>query len=363
MSTDRNKNTTTKKVAEHFLEGVLEFNMPNKGENAPITLIRYNADECIETTIHSVEEMVVPDKESQYVYWYNIDGVSNPGQMAEIELKYDLHPLLMEDVASTDQRPKLDDYDNYLLVSIKMMRFNKDKRHKNILSEQLSIVLGTNLILSFQENKKKGDVFDANRERLRQNKAKIRKNGADYLLYSLLDTVVDHYFTIIELLGDKLEKVEQDMLSNPDPSKLRELYKFRRELIYLRKSVWPLREVISRLERDELPLISDSVTLYLRDVYDHTIHVIESVESYRDILAGIVDVYLSSVSNKMNSVMKVLTIISTIFMPLAFITGVYGMNFDHMPELHSRYGYYTVLGVCLASAVGMLLYFRKMKWL
>jgi len=351
------------KKAEHFLEGELRFSIPHLEEKALITLIQYNGDEFIETTIDSVDDMIIPDEHSEYVYWYNIDGVSSPSQMSEIEQKYNLHALLMEDVMSVDQRPKMDDYDDCLFVTVKMMRFNKDKKRKHILSEQLSIVLRTNLILSFQENKKKGDVFDSHRERLRQNKAKVRKKGADYLLYCMLDTVVDHYFTIIELLGDKLEVIEQDMMANPDPAKLGELYRFRRELIYLRKSVWPLREVIAKLERDDLPLISDEVTLYLRDVYDHTIHVIESVESYRDILAGIVDVYLSSESNKMNSVMKVLTIISTIFMPLAFITGVFGMNFDHMPELHTQYGYYAVLGVCFLSAVGMLMYFRKKKWL
>ena len=236
-----------------------------------------------------------------------------------------------------------------------------DEKDFELDSEQVCFVIAPNLILSFQE--RKGDVFDPNRERLRQNRGKMRKMGADYLLYSLLDTIVDHYFEIMEYVGDKLESIEQEMMTNPEPSKLKELYKFRRELIYLRKSVWPLREVIVKMERDDCSMISEAVKPFLRDVYDHTIQVIETVESTRDILSGIVDVYLSSVSNRMNSVMKVLTVISTIFMPLAFITGWYGMNFDNMPELHMHDGYYYVMGLCCLIVVGMLFYFQRKKWL
>ncbi|SFX42048.1 magnesium/cobalt transporter CorA [Cytophaga hutchinsonii] len=267
----------------------------------------------------------------------------------------------MEDVASAEQRPKLDDYDDCLFLTVKMIRH--DDKTNEIFSEQVSFVIKPNLILSFQEKNKEGDVFNPNRERLRQNKGKMRRKGADYLLYSLLDTIVDHYFEIMEYVGDTLEVIEQEMLTNPEPVKLKELYKFRRDLIYLRKSVWPLREVIVKLERDECSMIGEDVKPFLRDVYDHTIQVIETVESTRDILSGIVDVYLSSVSNRMNSVMKVLTVISTIFMPLAFITGLYGMNFDNMPELHTQNGYYAVLVLCGTIALGMLIYFQRKKWL
>jgi magnesium transporter len=324
-----------------------------------IHLIKFNATDIEEGVVSSVNDMVLPSRDSNFVYWYNVDGVYNPSQLEEIEQKYKLHPLLMEDIASAEQRPKLDDYGEYIFLTIKMIHY--DEKIAELNSEQVSFVIAPNLIVSFQE--RKGDVFDPNRERLRQNRGKMRKMGVDYLLYSLLDTVVDHYFEIMEYVGDKLEIIEQEMLTNPEPAKLKELYKFRRELIYLRKSVWPLREVIVKMERDDCSMISEDVKPFLRDVYDHTIQVIETVESTRDILSGIVDVYLSSVSNRMNSVMKVLTVISTIFMPLAFITSLYGMNFDNMPELHTHYGYYYVIGVCCFSVIGMLFYFQRKKWL
>lgn len=335
------------------------FDHSDSKEFAAIYLIKFNATDIQESTVASVKEMIVPTSKSEHVYWYNIDGINNPNQLEEIELKYKLHALLMEDVASAEQRPKLDDYGDYIFLTVKMIHY--DEKSSELNSEQVSFVIAPNVILSFQE--RKGDVFDPNRERLRQSRGKMRKMGADYLMYSLLDTIVDHYFEIMEYVGDKLETIEQDMLTNPEPAKLKELYKFRRELIYLRKSVWPLREVIVKMERDDCSMISEQVKPFLRDVYDHTIQVIETVESTRDILSGIVDVYLSSVSNRMNSVMKVLTVISTIFMPLAFITGLYGMNFDYMPELHMHYGYFGVLGLCCLVVIGMLIYFQRKKWL
>jgi len=358
MSHKNRKKLRTPGLSPGELSG---FEHSDELDVADIYLIRYNEETTEESKITSVDQMVVPSADENFVYWYNIDGVNNPNQLSQIEQKYNLHPLLMEDVASGEQRPKLDNYDDCIFLTVKMIRY--DDKTNAILSEQVSFVVSPNLILSFQEKHKEGDVFNPNRERLRQNKGKMRRMGVDYLLYSLLDTIVDHYFEIMEYVGDTLETVEQEMLTDPNPTKLRELYKFRRELIYLRKSVWPLREVIVKLERDECSLISQEVKPFLRDVYDHTIQVIETVESTRDILSGVVDVYLSSVSNRMNSVMKVLTVISTIFMPLAFITGLYGMNFDNMPELHTKNGYYVVIGICFAVAVGMLIYFQRKKWL
>jgi magnesium transporter len=335
------------------------FDHSDTKDFADIYLIKFNATDIQEGLITSVNDMVLPSRDSDFVYWYNVDGVYNPTQLENIGQKYKLHPLLMEDVASAEQRPKLDDYGEYIFLTVKMIHY--DEKNSELNSEQVSFVITNNLILSFQE--RKGDVFDPNRERLRNNRGKMRKMGADYLLYSLLDTIVDHYFEIMEYVGDKLEIIEQEMLTNPEPTKLKELYKFRRELIYLRKSVWPLREVIVKMERDDCSMISEEVKPFLRDVYDHTIQVIETVESTRDILSGIVDVYLSSVSNRMNSVMKVLTVISTIFMPLSFITSLYGMNFENMPELHTHYGYFVVLGVCCLIVIGMLFYFQRKKWL
>jgi len=335
------------------------FDHSDTKDLADIYLIKFNATDIEEGLITSVNDMVLPSHDLDFMYWYNVDGVYNPSQLEEIGQKYKLHPLLMEDVASAEQRPKLDDYGEYIFLTVKMIQY--DEKNSELNSEQVSFVIANNLILSFQEQK--GDVFNPNRERLRHNRGKMRKMGVDYLLYSLLDTIVDHYFEIMEYVGDKLEIIEQEMLTNPEPEKLKELYKFRRELIYLRKSVWPLREVIVKMERDDCSMISEDVRPFLRDVYDHTIQVIETVESTRDILSGIVDVYLSSVSNRMNSVMKVLTAISTIFMPLAFITSLYGMNFDNMPELHTHNGYYVVIGVCCLIVFGMLIYFQRKKWL
>jgi magnesium transporter len=337
------------------------FEHSDEKDFADIYLIRYNETDLFEGKLNTVEEMVVPTEDDPFVYWYNIDGVNNPIQLSQIENTYKLHPLLMEDIASAEQRPKLDDYGDRLFLTVKM--FSHKGSTNELITEQVSFVIASNLLLSFQEKNKIGDVFDPNRERLRQNKGKMRKSGIDYLLYSLLDTIVDHYFEIMENVGDKLELIEQDMLSNPNPEKLKELYTLRRDLIYIRKSIWPLREVIVKLERDECSFIGEEVKPFLRDVYDHTIQVIETVESTRDILGGIVDVYLSSVSNRMNSVMKVLTLISTIFMPLGFITGLYGMNFENIPELRTHNGYFVVWGVCIGITVAMVLYFKKKNWI
>ncbi len=356
----RNKNKATRRpgLSPGDLRG---FEHSDENDFADINLIRYNGMDLFEGKLNTVDEMVVPTVEDPFVYWYNIDGVNNPNQLSQIEKIYKLHPLLMEDIASAEQRPKLDDYGDRLFLTVKM--FSHQGATNDLITEQVSFVVASNLLLSFQEKNKIGDVFGPNRERLRQNKGKMRKLGIDYLLYSLLDTIVDHYFEIMENVGDKLELIEQNMLDNPNPEKLKELYTLRRDLIYIRKSIWPLREVIVKLERDDCSMIGHEVKPFLRDVYDHTIQVIEAVESTRDILSGIVDVYLSSVSNKMNSVMKVLTIISTIFMPLAFITGVYGMNFENMPELKTEYGYYFVWGICLFVTTGMVFYFKKKDWI
>lgn len=233
---------------------------------------------------------------------------------------------------------------------------------KSVVTEQVSIILGRNYVISFQEGKK-GDVFNPIRERLRNNKGLIRKMGTDYLVYSLMDTVVDNYFVVLEKLGEKIESMEEELVLKPAPATLNALNKQKREMILMRKSVWPLREVITSMERHASSLITDSTTLYFRDVYDHTIQVIDAVETFRDMLSGMLDIYLSSVSNRMNEVMKVLTIIATLFMPLTFIVGLYGMNFKHMPELEWPWGYPMVLVFMIVIVVFMLAYFRRKKWL
>jgi magnesium transporter len=272
---------------------------------------------------------------------------------------FSLHPLLLEDILHTEQRPKMEDFGEYLFFVLKML-YLEEGRHE-ILAEQVSLILGSNFVISFQE--REGDVFKYVRERIRNSKGRIRKVGADYLAYALIDAIVDNYFIILERLGETIEELEEELVTNPVSDTLQTIHHLKREMIFLRKSVWPLREVISALERGESPLIQESTGVYLRDLYDHTIQVIDSVETFRDMVSGILDIYLSSVSNKMNEVMKVLTIIATIFIPLTFIAGIYGMNFEYMPELSWRWGYPAVWFVICAIFITMLAYFKRRKWL
>lgn len=240
-----------------------------------------------------------------------------------------------------------------------MLQYNEE--NKEIKTEQVSLILGSNWVVSFQENE--GDVFDPIRERLRTDKGRIRKMGADYIVYALIDAVVDNYFAVLEKIGDKIEEIEDELVTNPAPETLRAIHDLKRQMILLRKSVWPLREVINRLERWESKLINKSTDIFLRDVYDHTIQVIDAIETFRDVLSGMLDIYLSSVSNRMNEVMKVLTIIATIFIPLTLVAGIYGMNFKYMPELEWVWGYPFVLLIMLAVGIVMLFYFRRRNWL
>lgn len=268
-------------------------------------------------------------KEHSFISWLEITGLQNIDIIKQIGTKFDLHPLVLEDIANTGQRPKIEDYSNYLLLIIKKLQYND--KEEELQTNQISLILGLNWIISFQENE--DNLFNPIRERLRNKISIIRKNGADYLLYSLIDSVIDNYFIILEKIGQQIEEIEDELVENPTPETLQTIHKLKRQMISLRKSVWPLREVISRLERWETKLIKKSTHIYLRDVYDHTIQVMDAIESFRDMLSGMLDIYLSSMSNKMNEVMKVLKIIATIFIPLTFIAGIYGMNFRTMPEL------------------------------
>jgi magnesium transporter len=266
----------------------------------------------------------------------------------------------MEDIMNTDQRPKMEDYTDYLYIVLKMLYY--DDEENKITTEQISLIIAPHIVISFQEGLE-GDVFSPLRERLRNDKGKVRKMGADYLAYSLIDAVVDSYFMIIEKLGEKIELIEDALISDPDTETLHEIHYFKREMIFLRKAVWPLRELIGMMIREESTLIHGSTKIYLRDVYDHTIQVIDTIETLRDMVSGMLDIYLSSVSNRLNAVMKVLTIIATIFIPLTFIVGVYGMNFRYMPELEWRYGYPSIWLVMTAIGVTMLIFFKKRNWL
>lgn len=293
------------------------------------------------------------------VTWLDIDGVHQTDVLESVGACANLHPLVIEDIHNTYQRPKVEDYEDYLYIVLKMISWDGDS--KELQGEQVSLILGQNYVLSFKEDP--GDIFDPVRSRLREGKGRLRKMSADYLAYALLDQVVDHYFIVLENLGEQIEDLEDELVTNPDSSTLQTIHHLKRELIFLRKSVWPLREAISSLERGESPLFQPETLVYLRDVYDHTIQVIDTIETFRDMVSGMLDIYLSSISNRMNEVMKVLTIIATIFIPLTFIAGVYGMNFVNMPELQWPWGYFMVWGVMIIIFIGMLIFFKRKKWL
>jgi magnesium transporter len=329
-----------------------------RSEKVKLSVINYDGSNFQEKEVRSVGEALSIRKKSS-VTWLNIDGVHQPEIIEQVGKIFGVHPLLLEDIANTGQRPKMEDFDDYIFVVLRMLRF--DEKENQTKTEQISMVFGADFVVSFQE--REGDVFDIIRERLRNNKGRIRKMGADYLAYSLIDAIVDNYFMVLEKLGEAIEEIEDKLVTEPRSETLQTIHDLKRETVFLRKSVWPLREVISRLERSESPLISKSTFVYLRDVYDHTIQVMDSVDTFRDTLSGMLDIYLSSVSNRMNEVMKVLTVIATIFIPLTFIAGIYGMNFKVMPELDQPWGYLAVLILMLTIAVVMLIYFRRKKWL
>jgi magnesium transporter len=327
-------------------------------EKTKITVMDFDESRLDERQVGTIEE-VLPLKDSPTTSWINIDSVHQTDLIESLGKHFGIHPLVLEDIANTAQRPKMEDFGDYIFIVFKMLRL--DPQTGNVLAEQVSLILGPNFVISFQELE--GDVFDHVRERIRNAKGRIRRMKADYLAYALIDAVTDNYFVVLESFSERMEGMESDLVSNPGPEILQEIHSLKREMIRLRKSVWPLRETLSQMERSESGLIAESTHIYLRDIYDHTIQTIDTVESLRDMISGMLDTYLSSVSNRMNEVMKVLTIIATIFIPITFIAGVYGMNFAFMPELGWRGSYFIVLGVMAAVAIAMLLYFRRKRWL
>ena len=329
-----------------------------KTEKIRITLIDYDETNFKESQIESIED-VFSFKDKPTVTWINIDGVHQTDIIEKIDAHFEIHPLVLEDIVNTGQRPKMDDYGDYLFIVLKMIYLNNGG--KDIASEQISLILGPNYVISFQETE--GDVFDLIRDRIRTSKGRIRKMGADYLAYSLLDAIIDNYFVILEVFGEKIESLEERLMVNEDQNMAHRIHDIKRNMIHLRKQIWPLREVISGFQRNESKLIKKATGIYLRDVYDHTIQIIDTIESFRDTLSGLHDIYLSSINNKMSEVMKVLTMFAAIFIPLTFIAGVYGMNFEHMPELKWKYGYFGVLIIMLFLVTGMVIFFKRKKWL
>jgi len=329
-----------------------------KTDQTRITVVDYFSDQFRERE-YKTFEIVEPLKDLPTTTWLNIDGIQDIELVEKIGKHFNIHPLTLEDILNTGQRPKVEEFEDYLYFVLKML-YVDEKTHE-IRSEQVSLVLGKNFLISFQEVR--GDVFEFVRERLRKGKGRIRKGGTDYLAYALVDSVVDHYFTILEKIGVAIEDIEEDLLADSTADTMQSIHTMKRELIYLRKQVWPLREVINTVTKQELDLVDQKTVLFFRDVYDHTIQIIDTIESYRDILSGMLDLYLSTVSNQMNEVMKVLTIIATIFIPITFVAGIYGMNFKFMPELEWRWGYLGVWGLIAFIVLLMLVFFKRKKWL
>jgi len=291
--------------------------------------------------------------------WINVIGLHQVEMIAHIGQAFGIHPLLLEDILNTHQRPKIEQYDEYIYIILKMLYW--DENHSRVDAEQLSIVLSRTFVLTFQEREK--DVFNPLRQRIHEGKGHLRKAGVDYLAYALLDSVIDHYFLILEQLGDELEALEEELTTSPTADTLQTIHTLKRELLYLRKSVWPLREIFSELQRGDIGLFQPTTLIYLRDVYEHTIQIIDGLETFRDVVASMLDIYLSSVSLKMNETMRVLTVIATLFIPLTFITSLYGMNFHSMPELQWRWGYPLIWIVMLLTGMVMLIYFKRRNWL
>jgi magnesium transporter len=327
---------------------------------APVRLhiIDYNELDFAEKDLSTVEESL-PFKESPTVTWLNVSGVYEEKIINDIGEKFKIHPLVLEDIANTTHRPKIEEYDDYLFVILKMVYINE--KNAEIELEQVSLIVGKEYVISLQE--KEGDILEGLRERIRNSKGKVRKLGSDYLMYGIMDAIIDHYFNVLENIGEQIEELELKLTQNVNRQLLASIHSLKHELVFLRKSIWPMREVVSALQRAEPNLVSEGTSIYMRDVLDHIIQVVETIEIFREMTSGMLDLYISLVSNKMNEVMKVLTIFAAIFIPLTFFAGVYGMNFEFMPELKWKPAYFIWWGVIVALVVVMIKYFKRKKWM
>lgn len=323
-----------------------------------ITLFEFDADSLLEKRFKSLAESREHGR-GKGTLWLNVHGLHEPEVMAEIGRRFGLHPLVLEDILNTDQRPKVDDYGDYLYIVARF--FDYDTATGAIASDQVSIVLGADFVLTFQE--RPTGCFDPLRERLRGDKGQIRRLGADYLAYSLLDTLVDRYFVVLEQMTERTEALEDQLLQQATPALLKEVHEIKREAMTLRRAVWPLREVINSLTRADPRFFKPATQPYLRDIYDHTVHVIESLEGIRDLIAGMLDIYLSSMSNRVNLEVRILTVITTLFMPAALIAGIFGMNFKAMPLLEDSEGFLISLSMMAAIAGVMVTIFWRRRWL
>ena len=339
-------------------------------EPAVITCIDYCREQAEFKQVTDIEDFIIRHRpEWSQVRWINVDGLNDPDVIRSFAEKYDLHPLAIEDVLHVPQRPKVEIYASHgemhgrIFLVARMLKLLDEKNGSSHLQgEQISIFLGHKTVICFQE-KSDGDIFDPLRARIRSPGSRVRENDASFLVYTLLDALVDHCFPILERYSELLEDLEEQVLEKPDKRVIGRIHAVKRELLLLRRAVWPMREVINALAREHHECLSATTQTYLRDVYDHSVQIIDMVETYREFASGLTETYMSAMSNRMNEIMKVLTIMTTIFVPLTFLAGVYGMNFHYLPELDWRYGYAVFWGICATAAVSMLIWFRWRKWL
>lgn len=331
----------------------------HKRLKSSIDITEYSTDFFHKKKDVAVSDLFKKSKEDTNV-WINIEGIEDEKVISELGEKFSIHRLLLEDILHSDVRPKIEIFDDHIFIALKMISF--DSKINEIETEHVSIIFGEKFILSIQEGKE-GDVFEPIRKRLEEKNNLIAKRTSDFLAYSLIDSIIDNYFLVLEKISEKMEDLDEVLIKNPSPEVLQKIYSLKREIIFLRKAIWPLREVIAKMERVDTDLIHANTKPYIRDIYDHIIQIIDTEETFRDMISGMMDLYLSSISNRMNEIMKMLSIISTIFIPLTFIAGVYGMNFENMPELKTQYGYHTTILSMLIITIIMLFYFRRKKWI
>ncbi|WP_426430004.1 magnesium/cobalt transporter CorA [Winogradskyella sp. HB-48] len=356
----RTKKKRTQESKKHIgqVPGTLIYTGQKSDKDFHVECFDYTKDHIEESILLNIEDAVTY-KETDSVTWINVDGLKHTDKIEAIGKQYDLHPLVLEDIVNTSQRPKIDEYDDYLFVVLKMLYYDEEE---NIAIEQVSIVLGKNYVLTFQESE--GDVFGSIRERLRLGNGRIRGLKSDYLMYAIMDAIVDNYFSIIETLGNKIEDLETELFSGNAREDINiEVQQLKREILKVRRAIFPLREITNRIEKGDHPFIYKRTITFYRDIYDHLIQVSENIDIYREMIWSLMDMYMTTISNKMNEVMKVLTIIATIFIPLTFIAGIYGMNFENIPELHYKYGYHVLWGIMIVLFLAMLYYFKRKKWL
>lgn len=338
--------------------GTLKYRGKKDSKTTTVEVINFDKDFYEKLELKNITD-IFSLKESNAISWININGLNNLSEIEKLGVNYNIHPLTLEDILNTMHRPKIDEFENYLFIVFKMLYFSEDD---NLIYENVSMVVGKNYVFTFQESD--GDVFNDLRDRISNSKGRVRNLGSDYLMYTILDAIVDHYITVIEAFSDKIEDLEShifenDSNSNETPIQIQAL---KQEILKIRRSIFPFREVVNRLEKIESDIIDPKTHSYIRDLRDHIVHVSESIELSREMVWNLMDMHMSIISNKMNEVMKVLTIIATIFIPLTFMAGIYGMNFDNMPELHYEYGYHLLWAAMIIIFIIMLIYFKRKKW-